>query len=300
MGVGLALIYGAGCAERSFDVGESYYDESTLIDLPPSDYVAVPPLYGKDYFFEAIGQDYVSTSQLKEVSGMIVNHHDIASGMIARGYAELQAKRPDLKTIIVLGPNHTQMGDSYIASGRVFFETPQKQNVYIDHAFIEELEQKKLIGFESEIMQIEHSTAIQMPFIAYYFPNARVIPLIFQADYYSVHSQKIVNALYNYAITHEDVAIIATVDFSHYLPTDLSNQKDRETIEYIKNWDTQTLLTFKDDHLDGRSTITAFMSLMQRLGATDIDVIDHKNSADILGRPLEVSTGYYTILFGRK
>lgn len=297
------LIVGAGLAlylqnSDGVEVGKSDEAVESVQYSAPLDAIAIDPIYSRDGFYPAIQAEYDAVSKLKSIKGMIINHHDIASSMIANGYAQLQHINPNVDTIVLIGPNHTQMGNGYVSSGKVYYTTPQEKDVYLDYDFLDLLEGQQLVAYENDIMQVEHSMGLQAPFIAHYFPNARIVPLIFQADYDDPHNDRLLEKILEYVGDDENTIIIASIDFSHYLSTQRSNQMDKESLDAIKKWDTDMILTWNDEHMDGRSTMKLFLDLMQELGATDIDVVDHKNSADILGHELMISTGYYTILFG--
>ncbi len=77
----------------------------------------------------------------------------------------------------------------------------------------------------------EHSLEVQMPFIKYRFPRARIAPVMMgQQDYASAMrlAEKIVAAV---RLTKRDVRIVASSDFSHYVPETKAKSDDLYAIE---------------------------------------------------------------------
>ena len=118
---------------------------------------------------------------------------------------------PDFSgTFVVIGPSHR----GYInCVSKVPWETPLGV-VDTDAEFVELLD----IETDEFSHRDEHSLEVQMPFIKYRFPRARIAPVMMgQQDYPSAMrlAEKIVTAVRQ---TKRDVRIVASSDFSHYVP----------------------------------------------------------------------------------
>ncbi len=133
-------------------------------------------------------------------------------------------------TFVVVGPSHR----GYLTcASAIPWETPVGI-VDVDTAFVEEL------GIEVDEFshQGEHSLEVQMPFIRYRFPRARVAPVMMgdQSPQSAADlAGKIGKARKK---TGREIRIVASSDFSHYVPEGVARSNDLYAIEALKDLDT--------------------------------------------------------------
>ncbi len=131
---------------------------------------------------------------------------------------------PDFSgTFVVIGPSHR----GYInCVSEIPWETPLGV-VDTDTEFIKTLD----IETDELSHRDEHSLEVQMPFIKYRFPRARIAPVMMgQQDYASAIrlAEKVIHAIRR---TNRDVRIVASSDFSHYVPAAKAKADDLWAIE---------------------------------------------------------------------
>jgi MEMO1 family protein len=128
-------------------------------------------------------------------------------------------------TFVVVGPSHR--GYMTCASA-IPWETPLGI-VNVDRDFVDELD----IAIDEISHRNEHSIEVQMPLIKYRFPRARVVPVMMgeQSIEAAVNlSEHILQAIEH---TGREVRIVASSDFSHYVPDDVARKNDLYVIEAL-------------------------------------------------------------------
>ena len=98
-------------------------------------------------------------------------------------------------------------------------------------------------------------------------------------------------------IDGKSAVIISSIDFSHYLASDIAEEKDEITLDLIKNRNYQEIAGLNSDYLDSPASLIVFLRTMELLEADNMEIIEHSNSAKIIGKDLQNSTSYYTMLF---
>jgi AmmeMemoRadiSam system protein B len=254
-----------------------------------------PPVH-PDVFFQP-GHFYTGSipesSSFEQIRGGVIPHHLLADKLIARVFHHLQKENPG--TIILIGPNHKNEGARVITSS-LGWQTPFGV-VEVD----EELGRKisrafPLIKENDQIMAGEHAMGNIMPFIKYYLPETKVVPLILHHSLTLDEAISLGDILAGLA--DEDIIILASVDFSHYLTADEAEKKDRETISALKTWNLGRIFDMGDDYLDSPPAIGVLFRAMEKVGMTDFTVLNHTNSGVLLGNKNIETTSYITLLFG--
>jgi AmmeMemoRadiSam system protein B len=143
----------------------------------------------------------------------------------------------------------------------------------------------------------EHSLEVQMPFIKYRFPRARIAPVMMgQQEYASAIrlAEKIRHAVRQ---TKRDVRIVASSDFSHYVPAEKAKSDDLWAIEPLSTLDTKEFyrrITERRVTACGYGPITAMVETCKKLGAKTAKLIRYATSGDVTGDTREV-VGYASI-----
>jgi len=183
---------------------------------------------------EQLLEKFFSETQADGDSMGIVSPHAgyIYSGQVAAH--AFSAISPDFSgTFIVIGPSHR----GYLnCVSLVPWETPLGV-VDTDVEFVQALD----IEADEYSQKDEHSLEVQMPFIKYRFPRARIAPIMMgQQDYASAMrlADRIIAAV---RLTKRDVRIVASSDFSHYVSEQKAKADDLPAIEALTTLDVQEL-----------------------------------------------------------
>lgn len=230
-----------------------------------------------------------------EVLGGVTPHHLLADHMIAQFFKAISTNLP--KTVILIGPNHERLGTHRIQTGKWNWQTPFGM-LEADKDIVKQIIEKTGAEEDMSLLEMEHSIAALIPYVKYYLPEAKVVPLILHGNLGLDSSMELANTLLE-CIGEREYIVIGSVDFSHYLPPNEAEQMDEISIKAIKERDFLAISRMDNDYLDSPPTIMTLLELMNKERALYIEVIDHSNSSEIAGEYFDSTTSYFTILLYR-
>jgi len=220
----------------------------------------------------------------EEVIGLVSPHAGyIYSGWVA-GAVISKIKFKD--TFIIMGPNHTGMGKPCSIMTEGVWKTPLGE-VEIDSEL-----GKRILATSSYLQedyaahQYEHSIEVQIPFLQYFKPDIRIVPIILAYSSGAVYKEigrEIAKAIKD---SNKEVVIIASSDMTHYEPQESAQRKDMQAIEAILDLNEDELLR-RIDELDismcGYAPTVSLISAAKELGATRAELVKYQTSGDTSG-----------------
>lgn len=249
--------------------------------------------FDKDTFYPGVKQSKNENKFFKNhIAGGIIPHHLFPSFIITDFFYRLSKQNP--KTIILIGPNHYERGDHKVLSSLYGWETPFGV-VEPNEPILKELTKSKLIKIDETNLPKDHAVAGIIPFVKYYLPNTKVVPLLLSGFMAEEDARILSSNLKNYL--NKDTIIIAAVDFSHYLISEQAKEKDIVTLEVIKNFDYRQLFSLNNDYVDSPPSIAALLMTMQMLGTTKMDLLYHTNSGELQKNNFIETTSYFSIVY---
>jgi len=275
----------------------------TLLFLPSTPHQAGPvsaaiarPVHPLTFFDDQAFAQALSRAEASDPAPMpgaravIVPHHWLAGHLILGSLRDLAASG-DYRRIILIGPNHINAGGAAVITSDLPWQTPFGL-VEPDGEAIRRLTSNGIALSEPSVLTYEHAVAGIVPAIAYYLPEARVVPLVLRSDLTPTEVEALAAALA--PLLDDETALIAAVDFSHYLSAQEARQNDRETLEALQSLDSSRILSFGNEHVDSPASIAAVMETMRLLGATEFELRENINSSDLGGPALAPVTSYIT------
>lgn len=173
------------------------------------------------HYFEQFNKNSINkTSKISDIKAIISPH----AGYIYSGFTANEAYRSidkkDIKTLFVIGPSHRVYLQGASVALYEEFETPLG-NLQIDLEYSKKLEDEfEELNF-NEQAHSEHSTETQMPFIKYYFPDVKVVEIVYgKIDFKSLN--KIISKI---MVNSENFVVIST-DLSHFYSQEDANYLD--------------------------------------------------------------------------
>lgn len=249
--------------------------------------------FDKDTFYAGIEQSKKENKAFtNRVSGGIIPHHLFPGFIITDFFSRLSKQDP--KTIILIGPNHYERGDYEVLSSLYGWET-SSGIVEPNEKIIQELVARKLIKIDETNLPKDHAVAGIMPFIKHYLPNTKVVPLLLSGFMTKEDTQALSNRLKNYM--NEDTIIVAAVDFSHYLTNPQAQEKDKTSLELMKSFSYDQLLSLNNDYLDSPPSIATLLMTMQSLNSTEMELLYHTNSGEMQKNNSIETTSYFSIAY---
>ncbi|MDF1557722.1 MAG: MEMO1 family protein [ANME-2 cluster archaeon] len=235
-----------------------------------------------------------SVDQPKNVIGAVVPHAGYTfSGPTA---AHVYNALPQADTYVILGPNHTGVG-SMVAVSQDTWETPLG-DVPADKEFAKQLA-GGIIDLDENAHRYEHSIEVQLPFLQYRFSHTfEIVPICMgmQDEQTAIDiGNQLAQTIKN---SNKRVVIIASSDFSHYVPDRIARDTDNYLIESILALyvdDLYARLVEKNASACGYGPITAMIVASTKLGATRGTLLDYSTSGDVTGDTAAV-VGYAGII----
>ncbi len=234
-------------------------------------------------FSESLGIETRAKPIFKVTPKAIIVPH---AGYIYSGFTANVAytilSKSSAKRVIVIGPSHHHYFKGISGSYYENYETPCG-NIPIDTAYLINLAERFKVGFEPKAHQSEHSTEVQMPFVQYYLPHAKVIELVY-GELSPQYLQKIVE----YLLNDKENAIVISTDLSHF--------HTQEKAEKLDNTCLNAIATLDNKKFDQGCEACGMIGLKAMIGAAKdlglkTQLLDYRTSADYSGDKTSV-VGY--------
>lgn len=256
---------------------------------------AIHPLifYDDKLFWQGIAYAQKETATAPAgVAGGILPHHLFPSFILADFFKRLQAVQPN--RIVLLGPNHPELGTYKAQTSLQGWQTPFGI-VEADTGVIQGLVDQKAVAVNEGVVEHEHSVAGIMPFIKFYLPHAKVVPIILRATVTEPEAEHLAATLAKLADTH--TLVIAPVDFSHYLTSAAAQGNDNVTWEIMERFDYTRLFQLSNDYVDSPPSIAVQLMVMQILHKAHFNLLFNTNSGLLQGNQFSKTTSYFSIMF---
>ena len=249
-------------------------------------------------------EKYLKDADVSKIEGdviaVVAPHAGLRfSGEVAAySYKALMEKPP--RVVILVGFTHRQYLPGKIAVLTDDFYTTPLGKVPINKELSRKfLEYSPAIENIPEAFSGENSIELQIPFIQVALGGASVVILAI-GDQRIDNTHLLSDALYSVLKDEKDFAMVASTDMSHYLNYKAANEKDAETISWVKEFDPDNLYyhSLKNNHdlMCGQGAVCAVMSASKRLGADEVKILKYANSGDTFGDKGRV-VGYLSAAF---
>jgi AmmeMemoRadiSam system protein B len=230
--------------------------------------------------------------QGRRICGGIVTHHFLASSLMVRFFSEM-AKHSSPSTIILLGPNHYHHGLANISLSSLPWKTPFGI-VPSDRQLVQSLAAAARLPEDPEAFTGEHSVGMLIPFVKYYFPHSRVVPILIDVNARPYDLLGLRDEL-TAQLKDPRILVILSMDFSHDSVVPIAEARDRQAEQVISSVDpagTEHL------HVDCPKGLWLLLESLKQDGCGDVRFYEHTNSAQIIGNPNQPNvTSYFTIYF---
>ncbi len=204
------------------------------------------------------------TSYAKNLNGAtiagVVNHHVLASDLLARFFSTLRAARPDLRRMIILSPDHFKSGDATISIGQDSYTSFGKK-IAVDEAAEETLTRIGVaVTGSRQLFEREHGIGAIIPFLAETFPDITIVPIAIRADVNRSDAEKLGRALQS--LVDDKTFVLISSDMSHYLSENDALARDRETLSWLETLDATKFKQVTDDNTDNGPSFVALSELL--------------------------------------
>jgi AmmeMemoRadiSam system protein B len=201
------------------------------------------------------------------------------------------------QNVILLGPNHTGMGERISVYPEGAWESPFG-DVPVDDAVVSKLCADASFKRDTRAHQNEHSLEVIIPILKFLQPNLNVTCVTMK--YLSMPEIK-----HAAEIIHEcapDALLVVSSDFNHFEPSDVTERKDRAAIEKIVSMDCDGLYnTVAAMKISMCGVVPACVALeyFRLIGGVEPHLLEHTHSGLVNGDNASV-VGYAGLYFAGK
>jgi len=249
-------------------------------------------------YLAAIKQ-YTQASSLQLAPGEtiragIVTHHFLASGLMVRFFETLQAQS-SAETIILIGPDHFHRGLAKISFSSLPWKTPFGI-METDRRIVQQMQVATRLQEDQEAFTGEHSVGVLVPFLKYYFPQSRVVPILVDVNAQQNQLGQLRGLLAGY-LQNPRIVVLLSMDFSHNSTAVIAAARDAQAEQAISALDSRRV---EGLNVDCRKGLWLLLASLGDLGKVKVQVGEHTNSARLTGNSRQPDvTSYYSVYFMR-
>jgi len=229
---------------------------------------------------------------LADVMGGVASHHvPTTMPKLAEFYSGLKATK-DIKTFVIIGPDHLDKSQGEINVSRASFLTPFGK-LEPDLALIGKIAGTGFTVTDEKAFDGEHSIAAQTLFISRVFPDAKIVPIIIKSSLGLGRAEELGKMLAG--MTDDSTFVLASVDFSHYLSADQARPVDELSSRVLARLDISSASLIDADSVQ---TLTIVMSYLKAKGADKYSGLGVFNTKDFSSEA-KYTTGYVFGYWGK-
>ncbi|MFN7105036.1 MAG: AmmeMemoRadiSam system protein B [Pyrobaculum sp.] len=236
-----------------------------------------------------------------DVLGGVVPHAGyMYSGPVAAWLYSMLSSYGRPEVVAIMGPNHYGVGAPVAIMKSGLWETPLGR-LEVDQELASRIVKYYKIEEDPHAFSKEHSIEVQLPLVQHYFGNVKIVPIAIWRQTLST-SQELGRAVAR-AVKEDGrkIYVLASSDFNHYEPHDVTLKKDEMAIAKILKLDEVGLFDVASRFgisICGIAPIAALIVAARELGYTHVALLKHATSGDTSGFK-EETVGYASILLYR-
>jgi len=221
------------------------------------------------------------------VKAAVLPHHTVPASKLMELWKEIEVGS-DPSVIVVIGPNHENAGEGMVQTTRGVWTSPYG-NVETDDGLVDRLVSLGIATDEPDSFVNEHAIGTHVSFMANLFPGVPMVPIIAKSPAGADDALSL--ALVLQQILPDDALVVSSVDFCHFLPQDVTDAMDSETLALITARRYAEIERLHSDHVDTPYALMAYLLWSDRNGFVP-DLIWHETSHRLLGDPNAPGTSY--------
>ena len=251
------------------------------------------------------------------IRGGIVPHAGwvFSGGAAAMVFSAVKKQNKNVDTFIIFGAAHSYSGGKPSVYDKGCWQTPLGE-ILIDEELAEKTIASGLAESGRAAHQYEHSIEVQVPFIQYLFPGAKILPIIVPPMKDAIKLGEAVGDIISKE-AEKKIVCIGSTDLTHYGPRYgfapmgvgthaiewATNVNDRQFIDSTLKLKAEDILINAEENLNacGPGAAAATAAAAKKLGVKEGKLLCHTNSNEIMlkkmGTSSAESVGYAAIVF---
>lgn len=227
------------------------------------------------------------------VSSGVVPHHLLAKKIIQDFFNYLSGSHK-IDTVVLLSPDHFKSGKLVSENSFISVNSEEKNinGLSIDNFLLKKITTQDDFVLDKNLLTNEHGITALLPYIKEELPQASILPIIVPSE---ISEEKIEKLIKNIdAYSSDSAVVIASVDFSHYLPRNAANFHDIKSIRTLLNFEQDNFPDLEVDCWQCLYGARFFASLREKETPY---IIAHKNSLNFSSLNSEETTSYFSVIF---
>ena len=236
------------------------------------------------------------TGDTASIASGVVPHHLLAKEIIIDFFEFVAKQKKHPETIVLLSPDHfncsaLQKENSFIS---IDWETDDVKldEISVNYKLLKELSISNKIKPNRSSVLAEFGITNLLPFIKEYLPKTKIIPIINPEDISREQVSQLIATIDN--IAPSKTLLVASVDFSHYLPPEAATFHDKKSIRVLLNFEEEHFENIEVDSWQSLYAVRLFAKLRESEKPV---IVAHKNSVDFLPYDLNSTTSYFSVIF---
>lgn len=231
----------------------------------------------------------------REIKGAVVPHAGYqCSGMNAAHVYRSIAEDGFPDAYVIVGPDHYGIPFSSVLCDESYLTPFGECKIHM--GIVDRLSHD--IPVMAEAHRFEHSVEVEVPFIQYIDPNAKIVPLIMSDQ--RMETAEHIGKLIRKACEGYDVIVIASSDMSHYVPKPVASADDTMFMDRVCSSDIPGMYGVISRYgvsACGYGPIAAMITATEPAEGT---LLKYSDSYDSLNYQPESVVGYASAIFRKK
>ncbi|MCE5223645.1 AmmeMemoRadiSam system protein B [bacterium] len=198
-------------------------------------------------------------------------------------YKTLKALKTFPETIIIIGPNHSGLGQDVAMISEGSWQIMGK-SIQINSGLAKSIQQvSRIVQNDYTSHQKEHSIEVILPLLLSIQPEFRLVPIIMRNYHPSVVEDISQAIIFSFQTQSSTPLVIASSDMSHYVSQIEAKRKDEIAFQAIRHLDGKQLLSsVQQEHISmcGSGPVAVAMNIAKSQGATQATLIDYTDSSE--------------------
>jgi len=250
------------------------------------------------------------------VAGIVPHAGWVFSGSLAAMvFSSIKQQHEKVNTFVLFGATHGYFGNMPAVYDTGSWMTPLGEAAIDEELATAVLESGAAVG-DSDAHNSEHSLEVQVPFIQYLFPGAKILPVLTPPAEQAIALGEIIGDFISRE-RQKKIVCIGSTDLTHYGPrygfTPMGRGKealhwahsvnDKDFIDLALKLEAQGILTSAAENYNacGAGAAAATVAAAKKLGKTSGLLLAHTNSNEVMSRKMgntsTESVGYAAIVF---
>ena len=250
------------------------------------------------------------------VAGIVPHAGWTFSGSLAAlVFSAIKQQHEKVHTFVIFGAAHGYFGQSPAVYDRGSWITPLGE-IAVDEELADAVLSAGPVVSDTSAHRAEHSIEVQVPFVQYLFPGAKILPIIVPPREQAVALGNSIGQIIN-KDEHKKIVCIGSTDLTHYgprygfTPMGVSEDalkwadsvNDKKFIDLALKLEPERLLADAAENCNacGAGAAAAAIAAAKQIGKTEGLLLVHANSNEVMLRKMGTasadSVGYAAIVF---